>query len=138
MIEMTGYFIKSSNITPAVYFDPDNQILDIRGKSMPIDPLRFYDQVYDSIDQYKNSEYKKLKVNLALKSVDTSSYKCLYTVLKKLDLSGKMINLNWYYENDNLEMKKKGKEVSMLFNIQFNLIEVNKIEVKQLERIMTY
>jgi len=135
---MNGYFIKSSNITPAIYFDPENQILDIRGKSAPLEPLRIYEQVYDSIDQYKNSGHKKLKVNLALKSVDTSSFKCLYTVLKKLDLSGKIINLNWYYENDNLEMKDKGMEVSKLINIQFNLKDVNEIKVEQLERIMAY
>jgi len=129
---MEGYFIRSSRVTPSVYFNPKKGLLDMRGKSSPENPLTFYNHIYDSLDQFAESEYPAMTVNMAFEYFNTSSSKCLYIFLKKLawiDQQGKNITINWYFEDGDEDMNEAGEDLSCFFDVKFNFVEVPEIKV---------
>lgn len=129
---MEGYFIRSSRVTPSVYFNPKKGLLDMRGKSSPENPLSFYNYIYDSLDQFAGEEYTSMTTNIAFEYFNTSSSKCLYIFLKKLawiDQLGKKMIVNWFYEEGDEDMKEAGEDLSCFFDIKFNFIEVPKIKI---------
>jgi len=127
---MQGYFIKSTKITPSVYFNPRKRILDLRGKSSPENPLTFYNHILSSLDQYHLQDYPTITTNFAFVYFNTSTSKCLYMILKKLDLltqSGKKVTVNWYYEDE--DMQETGEDFGSFFNLNFNMISIPEINV---------
>lgn len=129
---MKGYFIKSTKVTPSVYFNPNKGLLDIRGKSSPENPLTFYNHLYTSLDQFAKSENTTLSLNIAFEYFNTSSSKCLYGLFKKLDAVNKMgknVNVNWYYEDGDEDMMEAGEDLSFLFDFEFSFVEIPEITV---------
>jgi len=129
---MKGYFIKSTKVTPSVYFNPAKGLLDMRGKSSPENPLTFYNHLYSSLDQFGASENSILSVNVAFEYFNTSSSKCIYGMFKKLECLrkvGKKVNVNWYYEDGDEDMMEAGEDLSFMFKFEFNFVEIPEIKV---------
>jgi len=129
---MNGYFIRSSRVTPSIYFNPTKGILDMRGKSSPENPLAFYSYVLDSLDSFAEKGQTDLTTNLAFEYFNTSSSKCLYIFLKKLsriDQLGKKVIINWYYEDGDEDMKEAGEDLCSFFDMTFNFVEIPEIKV---------
>ncbi|MGL1885723.1 MAG: DUF1987 domain-containing protein [Reichenbachiella sp.] len=124
---MKGYFIRPSRVTPSVYFNPKNQLLDMRGKSSPEDPVAFYNVLLENIDNYVQLNVSKLTVNMAFEYFNTSSSKCLFNILRKLESVeklGKKVVVNWYFENEDEDMREAGEDFGSFFGYEFNYIEV--------------
>ncbi len=129
---MNGYFIRSSRVTPSVYFNPKKGILDMRGKSSPEDPLRFYNYVLNSLDVYAEKGESRMITNLAFEYFNTSSSKCLYIFMKKLERInglGKSVVVNWYFEEGDEDMREAGEDLESMFDMTFNFKEVPEIKV---------
>ncbi len=129
---MNGYFIRSSRVTPSVYFNPNKGILDMRGKSSPEDPLAFYNYVLNSLDSYADQGQNKMVTNLAFEYFNTSSSKCLFIFMKKLakiDQSGKKVVVNWFFEEGDEDMREAGEDLESMFDMNFNYREVPEIKV---------
>lgn len=129
---MDGYFIKSSRITPSIYFNPQRGLIDMRGKSSPENPLTFYQHLYQSLDKFGESEFTNMTTNMAFEYFNTSSSKCLYMFFKKLDdinQTGKKVTVNWFYEDGDEDMKEAGEDISSFFQFEFNFKAVPEIKV---------
>jgi len=130
---MNGYFIKATQVTPSVYFNTGKGILDIRGKSCPENPLKFYNHLVDSIESYGKDGAKSLTVNFALEYFNTSSSKCIYLMFKKVneirtDRSMEVV-INWYYEEDDEDMMEAGEDLCYYFNFEVNYHEIPEITI---------
>ncbi|MFY0627972.1 MAG: DUF1987 domain-containing protein [Reichenbachiella sp.] len=124
---MEGYFIRSSRVTPSVYFNPKKELLDLRGRSNPENPLTFYNFLLTNLDNYSTLDAPKIIVNMAFEYFNTSSSKCLFLLLSKLNninQQGKKVIVNWYHEEDDEDMKESGEDYSSFFDYEFNLIKV--------------
>ena len=82
---MKGFFIRPSQLTPSVYFNPQKKLLDIRGRSSPENPIDFYSYVNTSLDRYATDYVSSITINLAYEYFNTSSSKCIFMVFKKLN-----------------------------------------------------
>ncbi|MEO9806496.1 MAG: DUF1987 domain-containing protein [Reichenbachiella sp.] len=124
---MQGYFIRSSRVTPSVYFNPKKELLDLRGKSSPENPLSFYGSLLLNMDRYAKSSTGNITVNLAFEYFNTSSSKCIFNLLRKLenfDQQGKRVIVNWYYEDEDDDMLEAGEDFSSFFGYEFNFVSV--------------
>ena len=62
--------------------------------------------------------------------LNSSSHKFLLEVFEKLETlvkQEKSICVNWYYEEDDEEMKETGNEYKSTLNLPFNIIEVEEL-----------
>lgn len=124
---MERILIEPTRITPLINFDPDEGILELKGRSSPENSLVFYQRVLDALDEYAAQGSDSLEANFAFEYFNTSSSKCLFDVFKKLSKlkdDGMSVTINWHYEEDDEDMMEAGEDYCDLLDLEFNFIEI--------------
>lgn len=124
---MERIFIEPSRVTPLVNFDPDEGILEMKGRSSPENSIQFYLKTIQNLGLYAESSKETFTANFAFEYFNTSSSKCLFDVFKKLVRirdSGKDLIINWFFEEDDEDMMEAGEDYSELLELEFNFIEI--------------
>jgi hypothetical protein len=126
--------IKSKLNTPYVKIDKEKCILSIIGRSYPEHPSLFYDPILLEIDKCKSDlSESKITIKVALEIINSVSIKYLLHLIKDLHESSE-IEVNWYYESDDICMLDDGKNIEMsLPKLDIKLIEVNDLRETQLK-----
>jgi len=123
---MEKLMIYATEYTPMVNFDPQHGVIEMRGNSNPANSLRFYSKVMMGLQEYVIKENKGLTANLHFSYFNSSSSKCLYDILKMLhamDRKGRSVTVNWYYTEQDHDMKEVGQDFSDILNLSFNFIK---------------
>ena len=76
--------IKATNDTPRVLFDPDNNLFEISGRSLPEDVVSFYQPVLDWLDDYSLHPLKKTDFVIKYIYFNTATSKLVQDILTKL------------------------------------------------------
>ncbi len=124
---MEKIFIEPSRVTPLINFDPDEGILEMKGRSSPENSIQFYQKIIDNLDMYAAQGDGDFTANFAFEYFNTSSSKCLFDIFKRLvriQNSGKDLIINWFYEEDDEDMMEAGEDYSDLLDLEFNFIEI--------------
>ena len=124
---MESILIEPTRITPLINFDPDEGILELKGRSSPENSILFYQRLIDALDDFVESDKESLVANFAFEYFNTSSSKCLFDVFKRLSRiheEGKSLTINWYYEEDDEDMMEAGEDYCDLLDLEFNFIEI--------------
>jgi len=124
---MHKLIIEGSKSTPEINFDPDNNILSIKGQSYPENAFKFYEPILDWVDDYlkKLENEAKVQIDFTLPYINTSSSKCIMMLLEKCDdafLDGKVISLTWYYDEDNESELECAEEFTEDLNLPINIL----------------
>ncbi len=112
--------------TPTVKFDGALGFVEIKGKSNPENAVEFYKPILGWIDEYVKAPAALTNVNIHLEYFNTSSSKCILTVLKKLEAIYNAKNeviINWYYEKGDIDMLEAAKDYESLIDAPFKIIE---------------
>ena len=129
---MEGFYMRPTRVTPSVYFKPDVGILDMRGKSSPENPLKFFEFLNSNLRRFEKARFKDLSVNMAFDYFNTSSSKCIFNMFRILDgmhHNGVNIKVNWYYERDDEDMFESGEDLSFFFDFRFNFVMIDEIKI---------
>lgn len=124
---MEKIFIEPTRVTPLVNFDPDNGLLEIKGRSSPENSILFYQKIIDGLDEFAQSSLDKFQADFSFEYFNTSSSKCLFDLFKrlnKLQNLGKSVIINWYYEEDDEDMMESGEDYADLLDLDFNFLEI--------------
>ncbi|WP_420578603.1 DUF1987 domain-containing protein [Ekhidna sp.] len=124
---MEKVFIEPTRTTPLINFDPDEGLLEMKGRSSPENSIQFYQKILDNLDEYAISGGPEFTTNIAFEYFNTSSSKCLFDVFKrlsKIEDSGKKITINWYFEEGDDDMMEAGEDYSDLLDLNFNFFEI--------------
>jgi len=119
--------IEGTPKTPAVKFDAQEGIIEIKGRSIPENSIEFYKPLVVWLEQYASNPLELTKVNIQLEYFNTSSSKCILDVFKKLEAIHKSKNkviINWYYEEDDEDMLEAGEDYESIIRIPFKMIEI--------------
>ncbi|MEQ9423327.1 MAG: DUF1987 domain-containing protein [Cyclobacteriaceae bacterium] len=122
-----GFYIEPTASTPFITFNPTSGILEFKGKSSPENAPKFFQQVDEWFEDDSFTGHDSITINMGLTYFNTSSCKCLFMIFRKLSnlqSMGKDINVNWYFEEDDEDMMEAGEDFSEIFNMQFNMIEI--------------
>jgi hypothetical protein len=117
--------IKGTKKTPTIISDLEQGIIDIRGRSHPENANAFYKPILDWVDEYVKNPVNKTTVNLELEYFNTTSSKCILSLLRKLESSRdstRDIIVNWYYEKDDLDERETGEFYEKMTELSFNFI----------------
>ena len=78
--------------TPSIYFDTENNVFKISGKSMPEDAVEFYQPIIKWVDEFSSTPIPNAKFEVVLEYFNTSSSKCILDLFKQLE---KLNSGNW-------------------------------------------
>ena len=116
--------IEATRETPEILFNPEKDIFHIKGVSHPEDIKEFFFPIFEWLDDFfeesKNEMGKRILFHLSYKYINSSSLKHLYEFLKKLTIwrdQGLMIEIDWYYADDDEDMLETGEELSEMQGI---------------------
>ena len=132
---MQKLFIKEGHRTPEIIFSPDENLFCIRGTSSPEDVRTMYYPVIEWIREFteeqKNDSHKNftdedpMKFQMDLSYFNSSSAKFFYDMLselKKLEESGTSVRIEWYYDEDDTDMKDAGDDFSGMLDMKFDFL----------------
>lgn len=125
---MEPIIIAETPKTPLFKFDTDNNSIKIEGKIISENPINFFSRLDEILDSYKvKAESESLKVDIYVDYFNTVCSKYFLKFLRKV-ISTKQdaskININWYFDSDDTEIKESGDDYSMILNHHFNFIEI--------------
>ena len=121
---MQNISFQGNSSTPAVNFDFDKGLVEISGRSIPENALKFYTPLIEWINEYQLNPKKTTTVNLDIEYFNTSSSKAILQILKALEQireKGFTIILNWFYIDD--DILEIGEDYQMLIHLPFNMIK---------------
>jgi len=124
---MENISIEGTPKTPAVNFDYEKGLIEIKGRSIPENSIEFYKPMVDWLESYAEMPQEKTVVNIQLEYFNTSSSKCILDVFKKLEAIHKADNdvlVNWHYEEDDEDMLEAGEDYQSIIRVPFKMIEI--------------
>lgn len=104
--------------TPSVYFDKDNGVFEISGRSLPEDVVTFFSPIMDWVTSYSEQPNPSTDFIFKLDYFNTSSSKLILDLIVKLkSIPGTRII--WYYLDGDEEILEAGEEFSEQVDIPF-------------------
>ena len=122
---MEPYIIEPTDDSPKIHFDKSSGIFEISGRSLPEEVIKFYTPVLQWIDNYSMEPNDITIVKLKLLYFNSASQRSLLEVLtgfEKILQTSKKITVEWYYLEDDEDMKESGEEYEDLVDIPFKFI----------------
>jgi hypothetical protein len=126
MEQMRNLRVEPTKITPLIQFSLSGE-LKIEGRSIPEDPEKFYNQVFEWIENYFNQPAKQTKLDIQLEYINSGSSKFILAFLKLFKenyRNGIDCEINWIYEEDDENLHELGVHYKTLLNMPFNLVEI--------------
>lgn len=118
--------------TPHVLVNSAQGKIVFEGKSSPENSLKFYFPIIKRIEQlFQDYSGSAITMEMKLEYFNTSSSKCLFDLfktMKKLERQGKNVVVNWYFEEDDIDMQESGEDYADLLGMDFNFIELSEEE----------
>lgn len=134
---MKPYILESSELIPGVIFDPDNNNFEMSGSSRPEDVS---DLFYPMIEWLKDfgerisqgmytlfSKENPLIFKVKMDYFNSSSAKFMYDIFEELNAiheNGLPLEIHWYFEHDDDDMREAGEEMQNLIEMEFQFIAV--------------
>ena len=118
--------IKATNDTPKVLFDPQNEIFEISGRSLPEDVVLFYQPVLDWLEEYMEDPLEYTEFVFKYVYFNTATSKLIQDILFKLEQlheNGHKIKVIWYYEEDDEDMLDLGEEFEEIVDLDFDIVQ---------------
>lgn len=107
--------------------DPVKGLVEIKGRSIPENSIKFYKPLIDWFDSYSEGGMKDTRVNIQLEYFNTSSSKCLLDILKRIEMmyrKGWRIEIYWYYDEDDEDMYEAGEDYQSILTCPISLVEI--------------
>lgn len=122
---MENLIILETTVTPSVNFERNTGILQIKGRSIPVNSKEFYFPVMEWIEQYSSNPSPTTEMRIDLEFFNTGSSKCLFEILKKLKAmkdKGKNLGVKWYYNQDDEGIHEAGKDFQSLIELPMEIL----------------
>ncbi|UCG27899.1 MAG: DUF1987 domain-containing protein [Bacteroidales bacterium] len=111
--------------TPKITLNPEANVFEISGQSLPENALEFYLPVVSWLEQYSHHPNPVTEFNFRLEYFNTASSRMIFkvlSVLKSISTEHK-VNLKWYYHREDPDMLASGKRFARLVTTDFEFIE---------------
>lgn len=129
---MKKFALNQSTKTPLVDFDYDGGVLQLKGRSILEDSVEFYRPIQSWVEEYTTRPRPQTKVDLALEYFNTNSSKQIMDFFKKLEdlnsTGSSNVEINWFYEENDIDMMETGEDFSQIFNLPIKTIPVERFE----------
>ncbi len=122
---MKKLYIKETLNSPKVLFDPSKKRYEISGKSFPENSKTFYEPVFEWLNSI-DSTTEKLQFSFMFDYISTSSVITIKQFLSKIKAlcdKGANIEVFWYYDKTDTDIKDIGEEYKKLIGLNIQIAE---------------
>jgi hypothetical protein len=122
---MHNLHIAKTKYTMDVAFDKDTGILEMSGSSYPENALDFFGPIIEWIKNYISQMKRQVVLNLKINYLNTSSTKCIldiFEILEQYYQAQGDVTINWYYAEDDEDIKETGEELGEDIDLPINFI----------------
>ncbi len=122
---MSTINIKGGKDAPSIYLNEDMGILRIEGASFSENPYAIYGFVLEWIENSGFDTDLPLDCNFYYTYLNSSSKKLIYKMLVMLEdyyAEGKVVRINWAYDEFDDDMLELGHELAELIELPFKYI----------------
>lgn len=120
--------LEATKETPAVYLDAAANIFKIEGRSFPLNAKGFYLPILEWLDAYGEQPNPTTDFTFRLEYFNTPSSKSISDILKKLKSikdAGHDVKVQWYYEEDDVDILDLGHVFARTVGMDFEFKEFN-------------
>jgi hypothetical protein len=113
---------------PAVTVKDRLKKVEIGGHSRMSDPGEFYEKLGERLENLFYSYNKTLFIDIRFEYINTGSSKWLYQMLihlQDLSMEGGLIEINWYFENDDEVIQEAGEVLQSLIALPIHLVSTD-------------
>lgn len=117
--------LKATHTTATVRFDGAKGEFEISGKSLPENTFDFFQPLLDYFDTYALNPQPTTYLSFKMEYFNTSSTKQILTLLKKaetLALAGNQVQITWYHDLDDEDMRDAGEDFQQLLKIEIEIV----------------
>ncbi len=117
--------IQETEDTPRVILDPENNIYEFSGRSLPEDVVSFYKPVLEWLDELEQNPIAGMEIGFKLEYFNTASSKLILDILLKLNdiyLENNPMKIKWYFLEMDVDLEEAGEEYSELIEMPFELV----------------
>ena len=121
---METVIIDKTPQTPSVRMK--DGLIQITGRSIPEDPIAFYQEILDWLDNYILTHDQDTTVEFNIDLMNTGSSKCLLDLLSRLNRAfsdKKNMKIVWHYDSEDEDMCEMGYDLKSFVDIPFEFKE---------------
>ena len=100
-------------------------VISLEGVSYPQDSAEFFEPISDWLGDYINNIASAIILNVKVSYLNSSSTKFLFELIDKMEeyfVKGGDAKVNWYYVEDDEDIKEAGLEFQEDMRLPFNLV----------------
>jgi len=130
---MEKLMLSPTVFTPRVILDHEEHYLEISGESRPNDVREFFGPIIQWMNDYSESLQRSGNIRNPFVShfnfnyFNSASAKCILDICKilaRIKSEGTDISVKWYYVRGDDDMMETGREMGMIVNLPFELVEL--------------
>ncbi|MHC1737473.1 MAG: DUF1987 domain-containing protein [Ignavibacteriaceae bacterium] len=125
---MENFKIEKTKSTPSVILNYITGECEIRGSSYPENAREYYEPVFKWLNDFMLQITSEISFTFNLDYLNSSSIKIVSDLVEVLNNYGKAgikVSINWYYSEDDDDIKELGEEFRDEVECLFNLIRNN-------------
>jgi hypothetical protein len=135
---MESLHVNGTVVSPTVDFNIETRVLEISGYSRPENVRDFYFPLIQWLDDLNRYLLSGKSMDIAIEPFtfkfkfvyfNSSSAKFIYDIiilLNSFQKDGFPLNIYWYYDEDDDELREAGEELSDMANVPFQYVETKK------------
>lgn len=121
---MKNLIINANKDTLNIHCDSTTGLIEMTGTSYPQDAADFFNPVFDWLESYIQKVAGEVRLNLYIDYLNTSSTKCLFDFIDRLEDYHKMgntVQVSWYHEPHDDDIKETGLEFQEDMELPFTV-----------------
>jgi hypothetical protein len=114
--------------------------LFIMGRSIIENPSQFYEPALNWVKSFTKEWRGRTKIELGFEYINTGSTKWLYILIRELSELHNIpenLEISWYYEKGDEDMRDLGNIMKSLVECQFEMIEVDNMNGRLYRNLMS-
>ncbi len=123
---MEKLVIEKTDTTPEIDFDPQQGILKITGRSIPLNPKRFYEPVLAWIAKYTSQANDTTVLDVYMDYFNTASTFLITDIIRQLSkgITDKTFAVNWYHDAGDDDVLEIAGNMESVTGIKFVYHEI--------------
>jgi len=125
---MENIYIEGSHtnfFVPTVDFNAEKGLCTISGESFLEDTIEFYDPLVQWLEEFTTQVKNPVTFEIKLTYFNTSTSRSILdilNVLKDYEETGGQISVNWYYDEDDIDMEEDIEDYMLDTGLEINMI----------------